>query len=104
MVHRKFSTREIALGAGFLVLLVIIVTFYILYQTESVQLGYRTAEKTNKVSLVKEEIKKLEAKKAALLSLQRVEKIARDTLGLTDPAPGQLFYEGRGFQPEKKGS
>ncbi len=104
MVHRKFSSREITLGAGFLILLVIIVTFYILYQTESVQIGYKIAEKTNKVSLVNEEIKKFEAKKAALLSLQRVETIARDTLGLTDPAPGQVFYEGRKFPAEKKGS
>lgn len=103
MVHKKFNAKEIAFGGTFILMIVVIVTFYILFQAESVQLGYRIAEVTNKVAETKEEIKRLEAKKAALLSLKRVETIARESLGMTDPAPGQVFYEEHGF-PEKKGS
>ncbi len=34
---------------------------------------------------------------------ETLETIARESLGMTDPAPGQVFYEEHGF-PEKKGS
>jgi cell division protein FtsL len=93
MVHRKFDVKELALGAAFIILLLVIVTFYIWYQTEAVQLGYRVAELESKVGRLKEDIKKLEARKAGLLSLRRVEGIARERLGLSDPAPGQILFD-----------
>lgn len=104
MVNRKYNPREIALGAAFLLLLLVIVTLYILYQAEAVQLGYKIASLEDRVAKLKEEIKKLETKKAALLSLRRVEGIAREDLGLTDPKPGQVLYEGIDIPREKKGS
>jgi len=104
MVNRKYNPREIALGAAFLLLLLVIVTLYILYQAEAVQLGYKIAGLEDRVAKLKEEIKKLETKKAALLSLRRVEGIAREDLGLTDPKPGQVLYEGIDIPKEKKGS
>jgi cell division protein FtsL len=93
MVHRKFDVKELALGAAFIILLLVIITFYIWYQTEAVQLGYRVAELESKVARLKEDIKKLEARKAGLLSLRRVEGIARERLGLSDPAPGQILFD-----------
>jgi len=103
MVNRKYSPKEIALGAAFLLLILVIVTFYILYQAEAIQLGYRVAGLEDRVIKLKEEIKKLETKKATLLSLRRVERIAREDLGLTDPKPGQVLYEGVDFPREKEG-
>jgi len=103
MVSRKYDPKEIALGAAFLLLLLVIVTLYILYQAEAVQLGYRIAGLEDRVARMKEEIKKLETKKAGLLSLRRVEGIAREDLGLTDPKPGQVLYEGVDVPREKKG-
>ena len=103
MVSRKYDPKEIALGAAFLLLLLVIVTLYILYQAEAVQLGYKIAGLEDRVARMKEEIKKLETKKAGLLSLRRVEGIAREDLGLTDPKPGQVLYEGVDVPQEKKG-
>ncbi len=104
MVSRKYETKEIALGAAFLLFLLVIVTLYILYQAEAIQLGYRIAGLEDRVRNMKEEIKKLETKKASLLSLRRVDRIAREDLGLADPEPGQVLHEGIDFPREKKGS
>ncbi|MHB8094509.1 MAG: cell division protein FtsL [Candidatus Aminicenantales bacterium] len=95
MVRRKFNPREIALGAAFVVLLLTIITFYIWYQSEAIRLGYAIADTEYRVRRMKEEIMKLEAKRAGLLSLGRIEKIAREDLGLTDPKPDQVIYEGQ---------
>lgn len=100
MVHRRYDLKEIAAGAGFLLLLLVILTFYIWYQTEAVQLGYRIGELQVRISRLKEDIERLEAKKAELLSLRRIEGIARRDLGFVDPAPGQVLYEGRDFVPK----
>jgi cell division protein FtsL len=101
MVHRRYGLKEIALGAGFVMLLLVILTFYIWYQTEAVQLGYRIGEIEVRVTRIKEDIKRLEAKRAELLSLRRIEGIARGDLGLVDPGPGQVLYEGRDLEPQK---
>src|SRR4030042_319143 len=93
MVSRKYAPKEIALGAAFILFLLVIVTLYILYQAEAIQLGYRIAGLEDRATRMKEEIKKLETKKAGLLSLRRVEGIAREDLGLTDAKPGQVLYE-----------
>ena len=102
MVNRKYDSKEIALGAAFLLFLLVIVTLYILYQTEAIQLGYKIAGLEDRVARMKEEIKKLETKKAGLLSPRRVERIARESLGLTDPKPAQVLYEVVDRPREKK--
>jgi cell division protein FtsL len=102
MIHRRYGLKEIALGAGFLLLLLVILTFYIWYQTEAIQLGYRIGEFETRVARIKEDIKRLEAKRSELLSLRRIEGIARGELGLVDPVPGQVLYEGRGLEPKKE--
>jgi len=93
MVQKKFGPKEIALGAAFIVLILIVLTFYIWYQTESIRLGYKIGELQDEVAFLKEEIKKLEAKKAALLSLGEIEKRARQDLGLQEPSQDQIIYE-----------
>ena len=102
MVHRRYGLKEIALGAGFVLLLLVILTFYIWYQTEAIQLGYRIGEFETRVARIKEDIKRLEAKRSELLSLRRIEGIARGDLGLVDPGPGQVLYEGRDLEPRKE--
>ena len=104
MVHRRFSVREIGLGTAFILLVLGIITFYIWYQTEAVQLGYRIGELEAKVAGLKEDIKKLEARKAGLLSLRRVEGIARERLGLADPAPDQILFDSERPGEARKGS
>ena len=46
MVNRKYSLKEIALGTAFLLLLLVIVTFYILYQAEAIQLPFQRGKET----------------------------------------------------------
>jgi cell division protein FtsL len=102
MVHRSYGLKEIALTSGFVLLLLVILTFYIWYQSEAIQLGYRIAELESRVARVRKDIKRLEAKRSELLSLRRIEGIARDNLGLVDPAPGQVLYEGRDLGTKKE--
>ncbi|MDD8031242.1 MAG: cell division protein FtsL [Acidobacteriota bacterium] len=93
MVRKKYTWRQLALATGVIILFLGNLTFYIWYQSESIQLGYRIHELEIKIEQLKEEIKKLEAKKESLLSLERVDRIARNQLHLQDPAPEQIIFE-----------
>ncbi len=72
---------------------IVILTFYLWHITENTRLGYEIGRCENSLQTLREDVKKLEAKKAALLSLERVEKIAREKLGLAEPKEGQIIYE-----------
>ncbi len=93
MVRKKLSWKQILLGGGLVILFLINLTFYIWYQSESVRLGYQIHEMELKVEQLKEEIKKLETRKAALLSPERIDRLARENLNLTDPKPEQVIFE-----------
>ncbi|MCI4445372.1 MAG: septum formation initiator family protein [Candidatus Aminicenantes bacterium] len=93
MVRKKYSWKQIFLAAGIILLFLGNLTFYIWYQSESIQLGYKIHELEIKVEQLKEEIKSLEAKKESLLSLERVDRLAREKLNLQDPMPGQIIFE-----------
>ena len=93
MVHKKRTKREIALGALASLLTVLILTFYLWHITENTRLGYSIGSCENELKALQEGVQKLEAKKAALLSLERVEKIAREQLNLSEPRPDQVIYE-----------
>ncbi|MGB9893150.1 MAG: cell division protein FtsL [Candidatus Saccharicenans sp.] len=93
MVRKKYTWKQLALGGGLLILFLGNLTFYIWYQSESIRLGYRIHELKIKVEELKEEIKKLEAKKESLLSLERVDRVAREQLKLQDPKPDQIIFE-----------
>ena len=92
MIRRKWTVREIALGVALLAALMGILTFYVWYQTESVRLGMEIAKRRGDIQALKEEIQKLQIRKTALLAPERVEKIAREKLGLVDPKPEEIIY------------
>ena len=92
MVGRKFKTREIVLGLLALVFVILVVTFYIWHQAESIRLGYQTRELEGDIASIKKDIEQLEAEKAFLLSLERVEKIATQTLKMRSPEDKQIVY------------
>ncbi len=93
MVRKKFSKKEIAIGISCTLITLLILSMYIWHQTESVSLGYDTAELELRVTQLEKEVEKLETKKSELLALERVENIARNQLALSDPKKEQLVYE-----------
>jgi cell division protein FtsL len=95
MVHRKWSPRGIALGAALLVTVVGILTFYVWYQTESVKLGIDINKSEDRIRELEQAVEALKMRKAALLDPARVEKIARESLGLVDPKDDEVIYEKR---------
>ena len=95
MVHQKWSSRGIALGSVLLVTVVGILTFYVWYQTESVKLGIDIGKSENRIRELEQAVEALKMHKAALLDPARVEKIARESLGLIDPKDDEVIYEKR---------
>jgi cell division protein FtsL len=93
MVRRKWSWKGIALGAAFFAAAAGVLTFYVWYQTEAVQLGLEIAKTEDRIRELEKEIEALELRKAALLDPARVERIARETLGLVDPDDAVITYE-----------
>ena len=95
MVRRKWSPRGIALGAALLVAVIGTLTFYVWYQTESVRLGIDIGGNEDKIRELEQAVETLKMRKAALLDPARVEKIARESLGLVDPKDDEVIYEKR---------
>ncbi len=95
MVRRKWSPRGIALGAALLVAVIGTLTFYVWYQTESVKLGIDIGRSEDRIRELEQAIEALNMRKAALLDPARVEKIARESLGLIDPKDDEVIYEKR---------
>lgn len=93
MVRKKFGKEEILLGFLFIILVITILTFYIWHQMESIRIGYETGELEKKINALKKEVETLEATKSKLLSLDRVEKIAKDELKLNKPEEKQIVYD-----------
>ncbi|MBC7361520.1 MAG: cell division protein FtsL [Candidatus Aminicenantes bacterium] len=93
MVRKKYTWKQLVVGGGLIILFLGNLTFYIWYQSESIRLGYKIHELEMKVEQLKEEIKRLETKKESLLSLERIDRIAREELNLQDPKPEQIIFE-----------
>ncbi len=93
MVHKKLTRRQILLAAGTTLIVVFILSFYLWQIAEIVSLGYASnlAEKERKE--LQTEVQRLRAEKASLLALDRVERTARERLGLADPREDQIIYE-----------
>jgi cell division protein FtsL len=96
MVRRKWNLRGIALGAAFFAATAAVLTFYVWYQTESVKLGLDIAKLDGRIRELERDIEALELRKAALLDPGRVERIAREALGLVDPEDVAIVYERTG--------
>jgi cell division protein FtsL len=93
MVRKKFNKKEILLGIACSLLVLFILSLYVWHQTESVSLGYDTAELEHKVVQLQKEVEKLETIKSSLLSLDRVEKMAKEKLEMSEPRDDQVFFE-----------
>jgi cell division protein FtsL len=101
MVRQKRDRLTLLLAVLAVGLAIAALTFYLWHLNEMTRLGYESARLEEEISRLQEEVRKLETEKAGLLTLNRVEKIARQKLHLTDPQPGQVFYEGRTAQETK---
>ncbi len=93
MVRKKFSKKEIFVGIGCTLFALLILSLYVWHQTESVSLGYDSAELEYRVIQLEKEVEKLETVKSSLLTLERVENIARNKLKLSEPKEEQIVYE-----------
>ena len=96
MVRRKWNLKGIALGAAFFAASAAVLTFYVWYQTESVKLGLDIAKLDDRIRELEKDIEALKLRKAALLDPGRVERIARESLGLVDPEDAEVVYERTG--------
>jgi cell division protein FtsL len=93
MVHKKYTKKEIIQGALASLMTILILTFYIWHITENTRLGYEIGRSENELQALREEVKKLQSQKASLLSLERIEEIAKTKLNLTEPRDDQVIYE-----------
>ena len=75
------------------VVIISILTFYIWHQTEAVRLGYEINRLEEKLQKLQIEVEELEAVKSSLLSLEKVEKIAKEKLKMIDTTEDQIVYE-----------
>lgn len=101
MAGKRWSLREVALAAAVALTVLGILTFYIWYQTEAVRLGIAIEEARAEIARLKEEIQKLETRRAELLAPDKVERIARAGLGLSDPRPDQIVFEEEPPRPRR---
>ncbi len=92
MVRRKRDRLALFMSVLAVTLAAAALTFYLWHLNEMTRIGYDTARLEEDINRLKEDVRKLETRKAELLSLERVERIARDKLGLTDPRPGQVRF------------
>ena len=93
MVRKKFSKREMIFIMSCAFLFILILSFYIWHQMEFVRMGYEIEKLEEEVSNMKNEIERLEATKASLLSLDKVEKSAKENLKLVEPKKEQIVYD-----------
>ncbi|MFO7980987.1 MAG: cell division protein FtsL [Candidatus Aminicenantes bacterium] len=93
MVRKKLKKNTVIRAVVFTVVITLILTFYIWRQAESVKMGYSIRDLEEKVVRLQKKVETLEAEKTSLLSLDRVEKKAKQKLGLKEPDEKQLIYE-----------
>lgn len=93
MVRRKVSLRGLAFGAALAAAFVGLLTFYVWYQTESLKLAIDISKSDARIRELEAEIEALKLRRAELLDPGRVEKIARESLGLVDPRNEDVSFE-----------
>lgn len=98
MVRKKIRKKEIVVGLVWTIAVMFFLTFYIWNQIESIRLGYKIGELEENLQSLKKDVEKLETEKSSLLSLERVEKIAKEKLKLEKPKKEQIIYDN--FRPE----
>lgn len=75
------------------IFIISILTFYIWHQVEVVRLGYEINRLEEKVQKMQIEVEELEAEKSARLSLEKVERIAKEKLKMVETKESQKIYE-----------
>jgi cell division protein FtsL len=93
MVRKKYTTKEIMLFVSCTIIVIFILTFYIWHQMESIRIGYEIGKLEEKVLTLGRQVDELQTEKSYLLSLDRVEKIAKEKLNLVEPKKEQLVYD-----------
>jgi len=93
MVRKKYTTKEIVLFVFCTIIVIFILTFYIWHQMESIRIGYEIGTLEEKVLTLGRQVGELQTEKSSLLSLDRVEKIAKEELNLVEPKKEQLVYD-----------
>jgi cell division protein FtsL len=93
MVRKKYTTKEIMLFVSCTIIVISILTFYIWHQMESIRIGYEIGKLEEKVLTLRRQVGELQTEKSFLLSLGRVEKIAKEELNLVEPKKEQLVYD-----------
>jgi cell division protein FtsL len=93
MVRKKFTKKEMLLVVFCTVFIISILTFYIWHQTEAVRIGYEINRLEEKVQKLQIEVEELETTKSSLLSLEKVEKIAKEKLKMIATTEDQIIYE-----------
>ncbi len=81
----------LSIFAGFFVIFFLI--FYIWHQAESVRIGYKTKDLEDEIARLNGDIEQLETQKASLLSLDRVEQMAKQELRMALPSEKQIIFE-----------
>ncbi len=92
MVRKKVRKRDILIGAAWTLIVIVILTFYIWSQIESIRLGYKTGNLEADLENLKKDVEKLEAEKSSLLALEKVENIAKEKLKLQNTKSEQIIY------------
>jgi len=93
MITKKVNKKHLALSIFASLFVIFFLTFYIWHQTESVRIGYKTKDLENTIDHLKDEIEHLETQKTDLLSLDTVEQMARQELGMVLPSEKQIIFE-----------
>jgi cell division protein FtsL len=93
MITKRVNKKSLMLSifAGFFV--IFFLTFYIWHQAESVSIGYITKDLEDEINRLKDDIEHLETQKAGLLSLDRVEQMAKQELRMVIPSDKQIIFE-----------
>jgi cell division protein FtsL len=95
MVRRQISARRIGAWTAAALLAIAVIMFYLWHLNENIRLGWENAKlETTRRSDI-EEVERLQARKAALLAPERVERIAKTELKLGEPREEQVAYEER---------
>jgi len=93
MVKKKFTKKEIMLVVFCTIFIISVLTFYIWHQVEAVRLGYEINRLEEKVQNLQIEVEEFEAEKSARLSLEEVERIAKEKLKMVETEESQKIYE-----------
>ncbi len=93
MVRKKISKKEVLVGVAWTMIVILILTFYIWNQIESIRLGYAIGDLEMKLQNLEKEVEKFETIKSALLSLDNVEYTAKEKLKLQKPKKEQIVYD-----------